>query len=176
MGMSALAAAATQPDAMTSNEVLSHYVFVFYAAFLVAYIFTPIMRVVATYYGVIDEPDQIRKMHNKPVAYLGGVAVFLGWMAGLATSQFIGMHPGSLGLRASPLVDSGILLGAAVIIILGLWDDIRGVGPWVKILLQVLAAAFLLYHGIGTHCTELPLHALDNYTVALLGLSVARQR
>ena len=31
-----------------------------------------------------DLPDNVRKMHNTPVAYLGGVAVFLGWLGGLA--------------------------------------------------------------------------------------------
>jgi UDP-N-acetylmuramyl pentapeptide phosphotransferase/UDP-N-acetylglucosamine-1-phosphate transferase len=36
------------------------------------------MQMVASYYGIIDEPDNKRKMHSAPVAYLGGVAVFLG--------------------------------------------------------------------------------------------------
>jgi UDP-N-acetylmuramyl pentapeptide phosphotransferase/UDP-N-acetylglucosamine-1-phosphate transferase len=50
------------------------------------------MRTVASYYGIIDEPDNVRKMHSTPVAYLGGVAVFLGWIAGLALSQFLHLH------------------------------------------------------------------------------------
>src|SRR6266566_68811 len=62
---------------ITWDQVLQHYVWVFYAAFIVAFLFTPIMRGVATYYGIIDQPDRLRKMHNVPVAYLGGVAVFL---------------------------------------------------------------------------------------------------
>ena len=64
----------------TADDVLSPYVYVFYAAFIIAYVFTPVMRAVATYYGIIDEPDNLRKMHKSPVAYLGGVAVFLGWV------------------------------------------------------------------------------------------------
>ena len=47
---------------------------------------------VAMYYGIIDRPDNVRKMHTVPVAYLGGVAVFLGWLAGLAISQFLTLH------------------------------------------------------------------------------------
>jgi UDP-GlcNAc:undecaprenyl-phosphate GlcNAc-1-phosphate transferase len=64
---------------MPWDSVLSPHVYVFYVAFLVSFFFTPIMRSVAIYYGIIDQPDQIRKMHSAPVAYLGGVAVFLGW-------------------------------------------------------------------------------------------------
>ena len=61
----------------SADEVVSPYIYVFYAAFLLAFIFTPIMQTVASYYGIIDEPDNHRKMHSSPVAYLGGVAVFL---------------------------------------------------------------------------------------------------
>ena len=59
---------------LTADDVLSPYIYVFYAAFLVSFIFTPIMRQVALYYGIIDQPDSIRKLHTSPVAYLGGVA------------------------------------------------------------------------------------------------------
>jgi UDP-N-acetylmuramyl pentapeptide phosphotransferase/UDP-N-acetylglucosamine-1-phosphate transferase len=82
----------------TADEVLSPYVYVFYAAFLISWVFTPIMRSVAIYYGIVDEPDQLRKIHKTPVAYLGGVAVFLGWISGLALSQFLGMHRNAPGL------------------------------------------------------------------------------
>ena len=60
----------------TVDQVLSNYVYVFYAAFVVSFIFTPVMRATALYYGIIDRPDKLRKMHTSPVAYLGGVAVF----------------------------------------------------------------------------------------------------
>src|SRR5437763_8195332 len=80
------------PRTFTADAVLAPYVYVFYASFLVAFLFTPVMRVVAMYYGVIDRPDQVRKLHRDPVAYLGGVAVFLGWLSGLAVSTFLELH------------------------------------------------------------------------------------
>ena len=73
---------------------MSPYIYVFYVAFIVSFMFTPIMRSVAMYYGIIDQPDNLRKIHSKPVAYLGGVAVFLGWLAGLAFTQFLQTHGG----------------------------------------------------------------------------------
>src|SRR5271154_3042620 len=76
----------------TLDDVFAPYVYVFYAAYLTAFIFTPVMRIVAAHFGVIDQPDSARKMHTRPVAYLGGVAVFLGWMAGLAMSRFATLH------------------------------------------------------------------------------------
>jgi UDP-GlcNAc:undecaprenyl-phosphate GlcNAc-1-phosphate transferase len=136
----------------TVDQVLSPYIYVFYASFLVAYFFTPMMRQVALYYQVIDHPDANRKMHKEPVAYLGGIAVFLGWLAGLAMSQFVQAHRVDISVPHLhwPLA---ILMGSTLVVALGLWDDIRKVKPWVKITVQVIAALALLHGGIGTHCT-----------------------
>lgn len=136
----------------SADSVLSPFIYVFYAAFIVAFLFTPIMRTIALYYGIIDNPDGIRKMHSTPVAYLGGVAVFMGWVTGLAISQFTQMHRSDIPSQ-HVLIDFSIVIGAAVIIVLGLWDDIRSVRPIVKILGQVLAAVFMLSQGVGLRCT-----------------------
>lgn len=140
----------------SADDVLSPYVYVFYAAFLISFIFTPVMRRVATYFGIIDQPDNKRKMHRTPVAYLGGVAVFLGWIAGLALSQFTQMHRLAPGLDEHVVIPWSIVIGATLIVLLGLWDDTRGMRPFVKISGQVFAAVLLLLDGVGTQAT-LPL-------------------
>ena len=111
--------------AFSADQVLSPYVPVFYVSFVVAFFFTPVMQTVARYYGIIDRPDNVRKIHSGPVAYLGGVAVFLGWICGLAISQFMNLHRTEAGWPIStPSVPFSIVVGAVVIIVLGLWDDI----------------------------------------------------
>ena len=135
----------------TADEVVSPYIYVFYAAFLVAFVFTPVMQTVASYYGIIDEPDNKRKMHSQPVAYLGGVAVFLGWITGLAVSQFLSLHRTEPGLLPHLRVPFSIVVGASVIVILGLWDDVQHINPWVKIGGQVFAALCLLIEGYNRH-------------------------
>ncbi len=139
--------------AFSVDDVLSPYVFVFYAAFIISFIFTPVMRRVATYYGIIDKPDGVRKMHRKPVAYLGGVAVFLGWISGLAMSQFLYMHRAAPGLDLHVVIPWSIVVGATVIVLLGLFDDTRGIRASTKIGGQVLAAVLLLMNGVGTQAT-----------------------
>ncbi|HEY7119888.1 MAG TPA: MraY family glycosyltransferase [Tepidisphaeraceae bacterium] len=140
---------------LTANDVLEQYVWVFYGAFLISFLFTPLMRVVANYYGIIDAPDRLRKMHNVPVAYLGGMAVFLGWLTGLAISQSRRMPIVEPGLPINVTIPFSIVAGACIIIVLGLWDDLLGVRPWVKIAGQVAAAGFLIAENIGTRCTGL---------------------
>jgi len=159
-------------NALTWDDVLSPYIYVFYAAFLVSYLFTPVMRTVATYYGIIDEPDSLRKMHSTPVAYLGGVAVFLGWIAGLALSQFLHLHRKDPGLLPHVHVRFSIVVGACVIVILGLWDDIRRINPWVKIGGQVFAAICLLIEGVGLRCLQPLLNPIGVRIQNVLGPNV----
>ncbi|MCS7033551.1 MAG: undecaprenyl/decaprenyl-phosphate alpha-N-acetylglucosaminyl 1-phosphate transferase, partial [Phycisphaerae bacterium] len=137
--------------AYSADDVLSPYVYVFYVAFLVSLVFTPIMRRVATFYNIIDRPDNLRKMHRTPVAYLGGVAVFLGWICGLAASQFVPMHRVAPGLDDHVVIPWSIVVGASVIVVLGLLDDILHIQPWQKIAGQVFAALLLLVNGVGSN-------------------------
>jgi len=135
------------------DQVLSPYIWVFYAAFIISFVFTPLMRQVALFFGVIDQPDKKRKIHRAPIAYLGGVAVFLGWLAGLAVAQQLQLHRIEPGWPTSYLVVKfSIVLGASVIVLLGLWDDIFKVTPGVKIAAQIFAACLLLYDGVGATC------------------------
>jgi UDP-GlcNAc:undecaprenyl-phosphate GlcNAc-1-phosphate transferase len=159
----------------TADEVMSPYIYVFYVAFIVTFLFTPIMRMIAMYYGIIDQPDGLRKMHSKPVAYLGGVAVFLGWIAGVAFSQFLLTHDQEIAPQSHIYINFSIIVGASLIVILGLWDDLTGVNPWAKISGQVLAASILLACGIGTHCARPMFVPLNVRLSNLVGYQVPDQ-
>src|SRR5687767_7128231 len=156
-----------QGVAYSADEVLSPYVYVFYAAFIVTFLFTPVMRSIARYFGIIDQPDA-RKIHTKPVAYLGGVAVFLGWICGLAMSQFVFLQRQSPGLPVL-VVRFGIIAGACIIVALGLWDDVKKISPRVKILGQVVAAILLITSGVGTNITAHFLKPIIDRTEIFLG-------
>jgi UDP-GlcNAc:undecaprenyl-phosphate/decaprenyl-phosphate GlcNAc-1-phosphate transferase len=150
----------------TVDSILAPHIYVFYASFLIAFVFTPIMGAIAHHYQVLDRPDKMRKLHAAPVAYLGGVAVFLGWLGGLAFSQFhIGYIDNSM---PHSHVQIGIVIGAMLVVLLGLWDDLLGIRPWIKIAGQVAAAAILLWERIGTHCLD-PMVTPINLRLQLAG-------
>src|SRR5436305_1502255 len=118
----------------TVDQVLANYIYVFYAAFIVSFVFTPIVRAIALYYGIVDRPDRLRKVHAIPTAYLGGIAVFLGWLVGLAISQYMLLHRLDPGWPTPhPVIRFSIVMGALMIVLLGLWDDVLGLRPWMKI-------------------------------------------
>jgi len=149
-------------DSIASNAApvagLFHdYLAVFIVAFLVTLGATPIMRRLAVRHGIVDKPMEARKAHRIPVAYLGGVAVFLGIMAGIAFS-FLGftatiseelfrIHDSAFHLSPVPF---SILLGLLVITVVGLLDDVVKLDPRLKIAGQLLAAAALAMEEVGT--------------------------
>ena len=157
--------------ALSAGDVLAPYVYPFYAGFLVAFLFTPVMRRVAVHYGIVDRPDD-RKMHREPVAYLGGVAVFLGWMAGLAISQFGGIHTDGAAIPTHAVIPLGVYFGALLIVGLGLWDDVYGLRARLKIVGQVTAGCVLIGSGIGTELTGPFLENVDARLDKFLGVAL----
>lgn len=136
------------------------YVAIFVVAFGVTVLATPIMRALAVSNGVVDRPLEARKAHRAPVAYLGGIAVFLGLIAAFAFAFVAPMLPGwlfsphasafhELDLEASTMIPPSILLGVAVITFVGLWDDVFGLDPRWKVAGQLFAAAALAMENVG---------------------------
>ena len=122
----------------TAGQVLNGYLFVFVAAFLISILATPLVRRLALRSGVVDWPDQARKAHREPVAYLGGVAVFLGLVGGIVASYFLaGYRP---GLAPVPI---NIVFAMAVIMFTGLADDIFRWDPNLKLAGQFFTAAIV---------------------------------
>jgi UDP-GlcNAc:undecaprenyl-phosphate/decaprenyl-phosphate GlcNAc-1-phosphate transferase len=128
--------------------IIGPYMTVFYVSFLVTIILTPIMRALAHQQGVVDDPDNKRKVHTQPIAYLGGVSIFLGWLAGVTISVFLRPHndPGVGG--ANVQIPPGILMGAAAVVLFGLMDDIYSLSPKMKLLGQFIAAALMILPGL----------------------------
>jgi len=137
---------------LTANEVLAPYMPVFFAALIISFAATPMMRLLAIRNGVVDMPDFNRKMHLQPVAYLGGVGIFLGWLAGMSLCHFITPPDAKsveLGL-ASVKFPFAIVIGAAVITLTGVIDDVYGISPRIKVGGQLFAAASLASMDVGT--------------------------
>jgi UDP-GlcNAc:undecaprenyl-phosphate GlcNAc-1-phosphate transferase len=145
--------------------VLQGYIGVFVAAFLVTVLITPLVRRLAVSNGIVDHPDEARKQHKMPIAYLGGVAVYLGIMAGLMFSYIADSMPGLIQYHEigpqnltdgvfTPHVPPWIALGMTIIVVVGLIDDISGISARVKLGGQLMAAAALAIGDVGVNVAE----------------------
>ncbi len=146
------------------------YATVFGIAFVVSLALTPLMRRLAMRNRIVDKPDQNRKKHDQPVAYLGGVAIFLGWLTAVSFSYFVplSVEGGTESLVAQEYISFplSVIFGASLITLIGLIDDVYGVIPRVKIGGQFLAAAALSWSGQNLGTT------LVSDTMANMGLVI----
>ena len=116
-----------------------------YLIFLISFLFSLIVIPILRNFGIkkrfCDEPDGNKlKVHKKPIPYLGGVGIFLGFIFGLIFARLF--HQIS-GLQAT-----GIIIGSIVILFLGFWDDLKWkkeVNPVFKLLCQFLAGALIVF-------------------------------
>ena len=131
-------------------ELLNGYAPVFLVAFTVTLLATPIVRNIAVSAGIIDMPDRQRKLHAYPVAYLGGLAVFLGVVASLMGASFLSRGDASM-LRVVPF---SVVIGMVAIVFTGLADDIWKWDPRLKVAGQLIAAAALAIEDVGPKLAE----------------------
>jgi len=132
---------------MISGQVGSLvYLLGFGLAFVVTAAITPAIRKIALDHGIVDHPDLGgRKIHRRPIAYLGGVAIFVGFLAAVSVFMPFGRQLAAL------------LTGCAILVLVGVIDDIRGLRAPVKLLFQFVAAGVALAGGIGITTITNPL-------------------
>lgn len=105
------------------------------AALAISFITTPVVRSLAHKVGAMDVPKDNRRMHKVPIPRMGGLAIFFGFM--LSVLIFV---PMTISLRA-------MLLGAVIIVILGIFDDIYALPAKLKFVVQIVAALVAVLGG-----------------------------
>lgn len=117
---------------LTVNNVNIFYIIAL--TFISSLIFVPICKKIAHHVGAIDEPNE-RKVHQKPMPRLGGLAIYASFITGYMifgniTTQMI-----------------SILIGGFIIILTGIMDDIKPMRASTKFLAQTLAALVVVFYG-----------------------------
>jgi len=105
----------------------------FVLALLISLYTTPLMRSAALRFGIVDQPDGRLKTQAQPVPYLGGLAIFLSFLLALTFTR-----------RFDSIEVLGMLLAGAIVLILGLVDDLGVLTPGVKLAGQVVAVVALI--------------------------------
>ena len=124
---------------------LLHVLATFVVSVALALYFTPIVRKGALHFGVLDHPDGRLKRQAQPVAYLGGIAIYLTFIVTLGI------------LYEFDAYLLGLLLGGTMMVMLGLFDDMKVLPPGLKLAGQLLGALILIKSGIAIQLEFLPL-------------------
>lgn len=106
---------------------------------------TPIVKKFAHKIGAIDVPKDDRRMHKEPIPRLGGLAIFFGFLFSFLVFGTIDEQ-----MKA-------VLLGAVIIITLGIIDDIVPLSAKLKFCVQIIAASIPVVYG------ELKIERITNF-------------
>jgi len=131
----------------------------FATALVVGLIATPLVRGFAHDRGLLDHPGG-RKVHRVPVPRLGGVAMAIAFGVAVGIAILVSPDLGSVG-GLQPNRAPAILAGVAVLLIIGVWDDIRGMRALVKLSLQVATAVVAWWLGLSIERLVLPWGAVE---------------
>ncbi len=104
-------------------------------AMLLAYTMTPAVRVLAFKIGAVDVPLDSRRIHKRPIPRIGGLAIYLSFT--ITTMLFCDFTQDL----------ATIWIGGAVLVILGILDDIYRLNAWVKLVIQIAVAVFAVFNG-----------------------------
>ena len=126
-------------------------VIVFAVAFLVTLVMVPPSRWIAATIGAIDYPSN-RRVNDHPVPRCGGIALYVGFLAGCLTLYlgvtFFGWRVTDLYILKDVQYPS-LLMGISVMFIVGLIDDIVQITPKQKLAGQILAATIVALSGVS---------------------------
>jgi len=125
---------------------MQSYLAAFGAAFLLTLLATRQVRGWAVRTGCVDRPDGERKTHACPIPRLGGVGIYVGLAAIMGAVLVSSGGQAYSAARHRPVL--AILVGATVIFVLGLVDDLRGVRARTKFLVQVAVALGMVASGL----------------------------
>jgi UDP-GlcNAc:undecaprenyl-phosphate GlcNAc-1-phosphate transferase len=122
-------------------------------SFACALIATWLCKAIALRLNIVDKPDHLVKTHKKPVAYLGGVGVLIGFSVGILSGIYLIRDQTVLPIVIRWIF--GIIAGAAISCFVGVLDDILVITPWQKMFGQLIAAAAILLAGILPDLSEI---------------------
>jgi UDP-GlcNAc:undecaprenyl-phosphate GlcNAc-1-phosphate transferase len=116
------------------NEII--LLFSFVLSFLLTLYGTPLAQKIALRYGILDQPDGKLKRQAQPVPYMGGVVVYFAFISPISLMFAFNQHL------------LGILFASSILLLVGLFDDLKALTPGIKFLFQIVATYILLKSGI----------------------------
>lgn len=118
--------------------------------FILSLLLTPLVKKFSIKIGAIDKPDE-RKVHKKIMPRMGGLAILISFIVGC------------LIFIPNPMQIWPVLVGAIIIGITGLLDDMYSLSPRVKLFGQILAATIPVLGGVQIDFITLPSGEIINF-------------
>lgn len=110
--------------------------YLFAVAFLISYLLMPFMILLGYKAGILDRPDDRRKIHSHATPLTGGIAIYIGFIG----AMLLGHHY-SLEMKH-------ILIAGSLLFFTGAVDDYRNLSALIRIVIQCAATVYLIINGV----------------------------
>lgn len=151
--------------------------FMIFITIVISAISTPLVIKMAVRFGLVDIPKDSRRVHSKPMPRVGGLAIIISMVIGLAVYYFMTLNAtpiSQLSLKGSTQF-LGYILGAFFIALMGIIDDIFTLRARYKFIFQVLSVVAVYMCGIRIEILDVPFLSkvpLDILSFPITGLWV----
>ena len=106
-------------------------------SFFAVYFLVPLLISVAYNKNLFDIPDGQRKLHDRHIPSLGGIAIFVAFICGFSISGYAEQMPGY----------SYVMAGLTMLFFTGLKDDLMRLSPVKKLMIQIFASGIVIIGG-----------------------------
>ena len=142
-------------------------------ALVASVVLTLAVRWAARRLGVVDKPDHYRKVHQRDVPLLGGVAIYLGFLTPIVVLLLVRRADGSALVHGRPGEVRILAAAAALALLTGLVDDVWRIRARWKLIGQAIAASLAFAGGYAISVVSNPFGepialGLLSYPVTLL--------
>lgn len=137
------------------------YFYLFLFSLTCSFIVVKLFKNIAIKFGFVDRPDQDRKIHNKAIPLLGGIGMYIAFTSTILfhITLIIFKSPILLllsndillkiqGIRSLDLQLTTIFTTTFIIVLLGLFDDLKPLKASIKLLVQISVAILVFLSGI----------------------------
>ncbi len=146
------------------NYSIPEFALLGFITFAFVGVITPQIRKVAIHFNAVDAPNLERKAQKEPVPYLGGVAIAIGVVA----ASYGSLLAVDFSLETLRLA-STVLVPAIAISAMGLWDDLKGLQPWPRLIAQTFTGIAVSSILIATDTSGVAFgNSILNYAITTL--------
>ncbi len=146
-----------------------YHLFAFIISATVVLALTPVVRKAGLASGRVDLPGG-RKVHSQPMVRLGGVSIFFGVLIALLAVWAFGGFLGSDGAPLPPVAEYsvwGVTIGGFAFFLIGLIDDLFGLSPLSRLIMQSAVASVAWFVGVDIRFLTIPFLGLTQLPVWL---------
>ena len=116
------------------KERIEYSLLIVGACLVIVALIIPLVKQIALHIGALDIPNE-RKVHTKPIPRLGGLGIFMGFLIGYMI------------FGQSTIQMNSILIGSFIILLTGIFDDIKPISAKAKLFGQIFASCVIVFYG-----------------------------